>query len=57
MTDSLGFDAYEVGPLAESRRYAPGTPAQHAHLDPVGLLAAPGRPVSAETLARLLSVH
>ncbi|MCA2216762.1 NADPH-dependent F420 reductase [Jidongwangia harbinensis] len=51
---SLGYDAYDVGPLAESRRFAPGTPAQLAHLDPDGLFAAPGRPVTAARLAALL---
>ncbi|GIE83100.1 NADP oxidoreductase [Actinoplanes philippinensis] len=56
LIDSLGFDAYDVGPLAESRRFAPGTPAQLAHLDPVGLLAAPGRPVPADQLAGLLAL-
>lgn len=54
LIDSLGFDAYDVGPLVESRRFAPGTPAQLAHLDPDGMFAAPGRPVSAVDLAALL---
>jgi len=54
LIDSLGFDAYDVGPLAESRRFAPGTPAQLAHLDPDGRFAAPGRPASAVDLAALL---
>ncbi|MDY7090715.1 MAG: NAD(P)-binding domain-containing protein [Actinomycetota bacterium] len=54
LIDSLGFDAYDVGPLAESRRFAPGTPAQLAHLDPDGMFAAPGRPASAADLAALL---
>ena len=54
MIDSLGFDAYDVGPLAESRRFAPGTPAQLAYLDPDGMFAAPGRPASAADLAALL---
>ncbi|MGC9437976.1 NADPH-dependent F420 reductase [Streptomyces sp. WG5] len=55
LIDSLGYDAYDVGPLAESRRFAPGTPAQHAYLDPAGMFAAPGRPASTEDLAKLLS--
>ncbi|MFC6018023.1 NADPH-dependent F420 reductase [Plantactinospora solaniradicis] len=55
LIDSLGYDTYDVGPLAESRRFAPGTPAQHAHLDPAGMFAAPGRPASADDLAKLLS--
>lgn len=54
LIDSLGFDAYDVGPLAESRRFAPGTPAQLAYLDPDGMFAAPGRPASAADLAALL---
>ncbi|WP_067509503.1 NADPH-dependent F420 reductase [Actinoplanes sp. TFC3] len=54
LIDSLGFDAYDVGPLAESRRFAPGTPAQLAYLDPDGMVAAPGRPASAADLAALL---
>ncbi|MEV5819115.1 hypothetical protein AB0L22_08070 [Micromonospora haikouensis] len=30
LIDSLGYDTYDVDPLAESRRFAPGTPAQLA---------------------------
>ncbi|MFD3522430.1 NADPH-dependent F420 reductase [Streptomyces sp. NPDC058653] len=55
LIDSLGYDAYDAGPLAESRRFAPGTPAHHAYLDPAGMFAAPGRPASADDLAKLLS--
>ncbi|MFI7609487.1 NADPH-dependent F420 reductase [Micromonospora sp. NPDC049366] len=54
LIDSLGFDAYDVGPLAESRRFAPGTPAQLAYLNPDGMFAAPARPASAADLAALL---
>jgi 8-hydroxy-5-deazaflavin:NADPH oxidoreductase len=54
LIDSLGFDAYDVGPLAESRRFAPGTPAQLAYLHPDGMFAAPARPASAADLAALL---
>jgi hypothetical protein len=54
LIDSLGFDAYDVGPLAESRRFAPGTPAQLAYLDPDGMFAAPARPACAADLAALL---
>jgi predicted dinucleotide-binding enzyme len=54
LVDSLGYDAYDVGPLAESRRFAPGTPAQLAHLDPEGMFAAPGRPATSADLAALL---
>jgi hypothetical protein len=55
LIDSLGYDACDVGPLDESRRFAPGTPAQHAYLDPAGMFAAPGRPASAHDLAKLLA--
>ncbi|MDG4831046.1 NAD(P)-binding domain-containing protein [Solwaraspora sp. WMMD1047] len=54
LIDSLGFDAYDVGPLAECRRFAPGSPAQLAYLDPDGMFAAPARPASAADLAALL---
>ncbi|MET1073231.1 MAG: ester cyclase [Umezawaea sp.] len=55
LLDSLGYDAHDVGPLTESRRFAPGTPAQQAHLDPDGMFTAPGRPASATRLAALLA--
>jgi predicted dinucleotide-binding enzyme len=54
LIDSLGFDAYDVGPLAESLRFAPGTPAQLAYLDPDGMFAAPARPASSADLSALL---
>ena len=54
LIDSLGYDAYDVGPLAESRRFAPDTPAQLAHLDPAGMFAAPGRPATTADLVKLL---
>ncbi|MFI2379263.1 NADPH-dependent F420 reductase [Streptomyces sp. NPDC018964] len=54
LIDSLGYDAYDVGPLAESRRFAPGTPAQLAFLDPDGMFSAPGRPATSADLAALL---
>ncbi|NBE95020.1 NADP oxidoreductase [Nonomuraea sp. KC401] len=57
LIDSLGYDTYDVGPLAESRRFAPGTPAQHAYLDPAGMFAAPGRPASADDLTKLLTAR
>lgn len=55
LLDSLGYDAYDAGPLTESHRFAPGTPAQLAHLDPEGMFTAPGRPVTTGTLAALLA--
>jgi hypothetical protein len=54
LIDLLGYDAYDVDPLDESRRSAPGTPAQHTPLDPDGTPDAPGRPVSAADLTTLL---
>ncbi len=54
MIDSLGYDTYDVGPLSESRRFAPGTPAQLAYLDPDGMFTAPGRPAGVAELAALL---
>ncbi|AZM64225.1 MULTISPECIES: NADPH-dependent F420 reductase [unclassified Streptomyces] len=57
LIDSLGYDTHDVGPLAESRRFAPGTPAQLAHLDPDGMFAAPGRPVTAAQLITLLTAQ
>ncbi len=57
LIDSLGYDTYDVGPLDESRRFAPGTPAQLAHLDPDGMFAAPGRPVAAADLINLLTAQ
>lgn len=54
LIDSLGYDTYDVGPLAESRRFAPGTPAQLAYLDPDGMFTAPGRPAGVAELAALL---
>lgn len=54
LIDSLGYDAHDVGPLAESRRFAPGTPAQLAYLDPDGMFSAPGRPATSADLAALL---
>ena len=54
LIDSLGYDAYDVGALAESRRFAPGTPAQLAYLDPDGMFSAPGRPATSADLAALL---
>lgn len=55
LADSLGFDVHDTGPLAESRRFAPGTPAQLAHLDPDGMFTAPGRPAGLARLTALLS--
>ncbi|MEV6345358.1 NADPH-dependent F420 reductase [Actinoplanes sp. NPDC051851] len=56
LIDSLGFDTYDAGALTESRRFAPGTPAQLAHLDPDGMFSAPPRPVGRPALTTLLGV-
>jgi 8-hydroxy-5-deazaflavin:NADPH oxidoreductase len=55
LIDTLGYDSYDAGTLAESRRFGPGTPASHAYLDPVGMFTAPGRPASAADLAKLIA--
>ncbi|BCJ49930.1 NADP oxidoreductase [Actinoplanes sp. NBRC 14428] len=55
LLDTLGYDAYDAGALGESRRFAPGTPGGNAYLDPEGMFAAPGRPLSAAALAELLA--
>jgi 8-hydroxy-5-deazaflavin:NADPH oxidoreductase len=54
LIDSLGFDAYDVGKLAESHRFAPGSPAHGAYVDPVGMFSAPGRPAPTAVLEKLL---
>jgi len=55
LIDTLGYDSYDAGTLADSRRFGPGTPANHAYLDPVGMFTAPGRPASAAGLAKLIA--
>jgi 8-hydroxy-5-deazaflavin:NADPH oxidoreductase len=40
LVDSLGFDAIDGGPLADSWRQQPGTPAYCRDLDAEGLAAA-----------------
>ncbi|MDP9795015.1 putative dinucleotide-binding enzyme [Catenuloplanes nepalensis] len=55
LADEAGFDTLDAGPLAESRRFARGTPAFHAYLDPDGMFTAPGRPASTTALAKLLA--
>ena len=42
--------------MSENRRWAFGTPANRAYLDPVGQFAAPGRPASAAQVAALLQL-
>lgn len=33
LIDQFGFDVVDVGPLAEGRRFQPGTPAYNVRLD------------------------
>jgi predicted dinucleotide-binding enzyme len=47
--DEIGYDAHDVGPLAEGWRYQPDTPAYGAPYAPDGF-SAPGRPVPTERL-------
>ncbi|GLY29059.1 NAD(P)-binding domain-containing protein [Kineosporia sp. NBRC 101731] len=55
LIDTLGYDTVDAGDLRESRLFAVfGTPANGAHLDPVGGFAAPGRPASVAAVAELL---
>ncbi|GAA2479385.1 NAD(P)-binding domain-containing protein [Winogradskya humida] len=55
LLNTLGYDTHDAGPLPESRRFAPGTPAHHAYLNPAGMFTAPGRPASAAILKTLLA--
>jgi predicted dinucleotide-binding enzyme len=49
--DSLGYDAYDVGPLAESWRFQPDTPAYgQPYVAPGTDFPGPGRPVTAAML-------
>jgi predicted dinucleotide-binding enzyme len=52
--DSIGYDAYDAGPLAEGWRYQPGAPAYGAPYAPDGFTA-PGAPVPAARLAAALA--
>ena len=52
--DSIGYDAYDAGPLAEGRRFQVGAPAYGAPYAPDGLTG-PGAPVSAERLAEAVA--
>jgi predicted dinucleotide-binding enzyme len=51
--DSLGYDAYDAGGLAEGWRFQPGQPAYGSPYAPDGFTA-PGVPVSADRLAAAL---
>ena len=52
--DSIGYDAYDAGALAEGWRYQPGAPAYGAPYAPEGM-AGPGHPLPAERLAAALA--
>ena len=53
--DSIGYDAYDVGPLAEGRRYQPGTPAYgQPYVAPGTDFPGPGRQVTAAQLKEQL---
>jgi predicted dinucleotide-binding enzyme len=52
LLDSLGYDSYDVGPLAEGWRFQRDEP---AYVDPYGERGGPARPATAERLADLLA--
>src|SRR5947199_8411469 len=50
--DSIGYDAYDAGPLAEGRRFQPGTPAYgQPYVAPGSDFPGPGHRATAEELA------
>jgi 8-hydroxy-5-deazaflavin:NADPH oxidoreductase len=54
--DSIGYDAYDAGPLAEGRRFQPGTPAYGApYVAPGTTFPGPGRPATAEAMREALA--
>jgi predicted dinucleotide-binding enzyme len=53
--DSIGYDAFDVGPLAEGRRYQPGAPAYgQPYVAPGTDFPGPGRQVTADLLGEAL---
>jgi len=53
--DSIGYDAYDVGPLAEGRRYQPGTPAYgQPYVAPGADFPGPAHQVTADQLKQSL---
>ena len=53
--DSIGYDAYDVGPLSEGWRYQPDTPAYgQPYVAPGTEFPGPGGPASAQTLKERL---
>jgi 8-hydroxy-5-deazaflavin:NADPH oxidoreductase len=53
--DSIGYDAHDVGPLSEGRRYQPGTRAYGGpYVAPGTAFPGPGRQVTAEQLAEAM---
>ena len=54
--DSIGYDAYDVGPLSEGWRYQPGAPAYgQPYVAPGTEFPGPGGPASAQTLKERLA--
>jgi predicted dinucleotide-binding enzyme len=53
--DSIGYDAYDAGPLAEGWRYQPGTPAYGQPYIASGTdFPGPGRPATAQAMGQAL---
>ena len=55
--DAIGYDAVDAGPLAEGRRFQPGTPLYgtvYAGGD-ADFAASPGVPADADVIRRLLA--
>jgi predicted dinucleotide-binding enzyme len=53
--DSIGYDAYDVGPLSEGWRYQPGTPAYGGpYVAPGTEFPGPGRRATADLMKDLL---
>jgi predicted dinucleotide-binding enzyme len=54
LLDSIGYDAYDVGPLAEGWRFQVGAPAYGTPYAPEGM-AGPGHPVPKDQLAEVVA--
>jgi predicted dinucleotide-binding enzyme len=54
--DSIGYDAYDAGPLAEGRRFQPGAPAYGLpYVVPGTDFPGPGRPATAQAMGEALA--
>jgi predicted dinucleotide-binding enzyme len=54
--DSIGYDAYDAGPLAEGWRYQPDTPAYgQPYIAPGTDFPGPGRPATAQAMGEALT--